>query len=109
MRLVVAIVTILSASPVWSQTAAECWSRDILAAYLREAHDMRLYSWGLNSDGNMEELFLSESGQWAVVETTPLQCSRVRMPDRDRGRLWVPPPQNELIPPGRIMSPGDPA
>lgn len=87
--------------------AAQCYDRNILAGYLTD-RGMTLHSWGLTSGGNMQELFLSDSGEWAVIQTTPTGCATIAStPDGHHGRLWAPPQGNKAIPPPRRMTPGE--
>jgi hypothetical protein len=106
----IAALLCLMAAPAAAQNT-NCLNRDMLAGYLA-SEGMPLYSWGLNSEGHMEELFLGEGGDWAVVVTAPSGCARLASrPDRLRGRLWSPAPGNKLFgppfrPESRRMVPG---
>lgn len=97
------IILALIAAPTASMG---CYDKKMLEAFLKQEHGLRLHSWGLSEDGNMLELWLGPSGHWAVVTTTPAQCSTVELPHELRGRLWVPPSQNYAVPEDRLMNKG---
>lgn len=97
------IILALIAAPTASMG---CYDKKMLEAFLKQEHGLRLHSWGLSEDGNMLELWLGPSGHWAVVTTTPAQCSTVELPHELRGRLWVPPSQNYAVPEDRFMNKG---
>lgn len=85
-----------------------CYDRAILAAFLREAHGLRLHSWGLTDAGDMQELFIGPTGHWAVVQTKPNACSEVvSLPHKEKGRLTGRPLLNKAQPP-RGLYPGEP-
>ena len=89
--------------------AMRCAERDHVAAWLVQDHGLRLHSWGLTDAGDMHELFLSDAGHWAIVQTTPGGCSTVvSLPHQHRGRLWRPPSGNHAIPQGWRYEPGTP-
>ena len=98
-----AIILALIAAPA---TSMSCYDKKLLEAFLKHEHGLRLHSWGLSDSGNMLELWLGPSGHWAVVTTTPSQCSTVELPHELRGRLWVPPSQNYAVPEDRFMNKG---
>lgn len=98
------VLTLFAALPV----RAECYSRDVLAGYLKAEHGLSLHSWGLTDSGDMAELFLSPRGHWAVITTTPRRCATVAMPHKERGRLWAPPKQNHALPDALALVPGVP-
>lgn len=89
------LALVLFATPA---QAEPCWVRDHVAAFLKQEHHLSLHSWGLADNGDMMELFLDDSGHWAVVTTKPDQCSSVSMPHKERGRLWMPPKLNKAAP-----------
>jgi len=95
-------LAVLIACPAY----AKCFERDHLAAYLKVEHGLSLRSWGLDDAGNMVELFISGTGHWAVIETTPRRCSSVRMPHKTWGRLSDPPVRNKAVPKARNMTEG---
>ena len=99
-----AAVLAILAAPAWG----DCYDRDVLAGYLAD-RGMVLHSWGINSEGDMEELFLHpESREWAVVRTTPRRCATVvSTPDRHHDRLWEP-PRNRAVRPPRRLDEGSP-
>jgi hypothetical protein len=84
-----------------------CYEKDMLESYLKDRHELRLHSWGLNDTGNMLELWLNAQGHWAVVTTTPDRCSTVEFPHKLRGRLWAAPSPNKAIPQEYLLNPGD--
>jgi hypothetical protein len=86
--------------------AAPCHEKPMLEAFLKQEHDMRLHSWGLNSAGNMIELWLAPGGLFALVTTTPAKCSTVEIPADLYGRLWTPPVPNKAIPEEQRMNNG---
>ena len=101
------IVVVFSIYVTPAYASKVCYNRDHAAAYFKEKHDMELHSWGLDDDGNMMELFLSESGHWAVITTQPNKCSSLISPQKLWGRLWQPPRTNKAVPP-RPLNDGDP-
>lgn len=108
--LVAAFVLSVVAALIGSQARSQvvCYDRAVLMAYLSQEHGLALYSWGLTDAGNMQELFLSPTGHWAVVETTPAHCSAVvSFPHKERGRLSDPPHNDADIRPR--MTPGAPS
>jgi hypothetical protein len=96
----------LACLPMTAQAA--CYERDHLSAFLQVEHGLSLHSWGLTDAGDMLELFLSDTGHWATIRTTPAKCSSIDMPHQLHGRLWVPPVGNKAIQPDRLMSRGVP-
>ncbi len=100
-----AFILSLISTPI---VAAPCHEKKMLESYLKVEHGLRLHSWGLNDKGNMLELWLNENGHWAVVTTSPSQCSSVEFPHNLRGRLWKPPSPNKAIPEAERLTPGDP-
>lgn len=89
-----AILAAIVATPVAAQ---ECFERDHLSAWLQVEHDMRLVSWGLNEAGHMEELFVADSGLWAVVLTKPDHCtSFLSLPVAHYERLGPVPHSNKI-------------
>lgn len=103
MMIKIAVILALIAAPAAS---AGCYDKKMLEAFLKHEHGLGLHSWGLSDTGNMLELWLGDKGHWAVVTTTPSQCSTVELPHELRGRLWVPPSQNYAVPEDRMMSKG---
>ena len=93
-----ALATALIASPA----LAACYEPSHLAAFLRQEHGLRLHSWGLTDEGNMQELWMRAGGHWAVVSTTPLHCADVSMPHKLNGRLTEP-PRNPAMRPGPMI------
>lgn len=89
-----------------SLLANPCLHKSHLEAFLKQEHDMRLHSWGLNREGHMLELWLAPDGLFAVVTTTPAKCSTVELPHDLKGRLWIPPSPNWAIPEANRMNQG---
>ena len=87
--------------------AAPCYNKPHLEAFLKQEHGLTLHSWGVNSAGNMIELWLSPNGLFALVTTTPAKCSTVEIPADLHGRLWTPPSPNRAIPEADRMNKGD--
>ncbi|MFC7703768.1 hypothetical protein ACFQXB_06140 [Plastorhodobacter daqingensis] len=78
----------LALTATCANAQSQCLNREHLGAFLREVHDLRLHSWGLNDRGHMEELYLNQTGHWAVVLTTPEGCTTLAsFPHKERGRL----------------------
>jgi hypothetical protein len=98
-----AVILALVAIPAKSE---QCHDKEMLEAFLKHEHGLQLHSWGLSDSGNMLELWLGSSGHWAVVTTTPWQCSTVQLPHDLKGRLWVPPSHNYAVPEDRMMNKG---
>lgn len=79
----------------------------MLEAFLKQEHGLHLHSWGLSDKGNMLELWLGDKGHWAVVTTTPSQCSSVELPHSLKGRLWTQPRANKAIPEDQRLNTGE--
>jgi hypothetical protein len=87
--------------------AAPCYDKAHLEAFLKQEHELKLHSWGVNGAGNMVELWLAPNGLFALVTTTPAKCSTVEIPADLHGRLWTPPSPNRAIPEADRMNKGD--
>lgn len=87
-------------------SASPCLHKPYLEAFLKQEHDMRLHSWGINGAGHMVELWLAPDGLFALVTTTAGKCSTVEIPADLRGRLWTPPSPNRAIPEADRMNNG---
>lgn len=105
MRRVIRLAALLSLLAT-AAPASQCLPKQMLEAFLKQNHDMRLHSWGLNSTGAMIELWLAPSGLFALVTTTPNKCTTVEIPTDLRGRLWTPPSPNKAIPEDQRMNNG---
>jgi len=89
-------------------TAQACIQREHVVAFLTHEQDMTLRGWGIDIDGNMLELFISEGGRFAVLTTSPNKCSTLIWAEEHGGRLVDPPSRNLAVPPAPKMDRGEP-
>jgi len=79
-RLVVIVLLALgfAFAVVPARAQGTCAAYDDLAAHLDKKYGEHPVNWGLSSDGNLVEVFASDSGSWTVVVTNPRGISCIR-------------------------------
>lgn len=83
----------------------EPWVQQDTLADATKYNGYQLESWGLNLQGNMEELYLHPDKGWVVVETSPGRCSRLlSQPTEYMGRLAKPTNDTDMMYPGPLQS-----
>ncbi|MDP6428746.1 MAG: hypothetical protein QF393_12080 [Rhodospirillales bacterium] len=86
-RLVVILLLVLgfAFAVVPARAQGTCAAYDDLAALLGKKYGEHPVNWGLSSDGNLVEVFASDSGSWTVVVTNPRGISCIRA----AGESWT--------------------